>query len=161
LRSASGNSPTEASRDWKTRLVPGGNFGLGLGTQWYVDLSPSLGYQLHPRSVAGAGAIFNAYGGTFQGIRYRFYRYGAFLFGRYRLFDSFYASAELEALNVNDENASEAKRIWVLSPLVGGSYIVPFGSRGGIQASLLYNLNYKPYLSPYPSPIVWRLGFFL
>ena len=143
------------------KLIPGGNFGIGLGTQWYVDLSPSLGYQVNERFVPGAGVIFNAYGGTYLGKKYLYQLYGANVFARYRLLNSIYANGELEWLNVPYETYSESKRVWTFNPLIGASYIMPFGQRGGIQVSLLYNLNFQPNLSPYPSPFVWRVGFFL
>lgn len=143
------------------RLVPGGNFGFSFGDQWYIDLSPSLGYQINDRMVAGAGVIYNAYGGTFNGIKYKYERYGGFVFARHKIYQSFYANAEFEFINVPDERQAEDARTWIINPLVGGSYIVPLGNRGGFQVSLLYNLNYQPYLSPYPSALVWRIGIFL
>jgi hypothetical protein len=143
------------------KLVPGGNFGFGLGNQWFIDLSPSLGYQLKPGMVAGAGIVYNAYGGSFFGKKYRFQRYGGMLFARHRIYEQFFASTELEMLNVPDEYSPVQQRVWIFSPLAGLSYVMPFQNRGGLQISLLYNLNHKPDLSPYPSPLVWRIGFFL
>jgi|GEM_PF-658647 hypothetical protein len=145
--------------DFSQKLVPGGNFGLSLGNPWFLDLSPNLGYQVNERLVSGAGLSYVAYGTRIGNVRFRWERYGGMLFSRYRLFDSFFANAELEMLNVEDEEIG--KRVWMVNPLVGGSYIMPFGKRGGLQASLLYNLNYNPSLSPYPYPFFWRIGFFL
>jgi hypothetical protein len=148
-----------ASGGIRDRLVPGGNFGLQFGNTWFADISPNLGYQLNERLVSGAGISYVAYGTRIGNVRLRWERYGGMIFSRYRLFDSFYANAEIEMLNV--ENEFLLKRVWIVNPLVGASYVMPFGSRGGLQASLLYNLNYNPDLSPFPSPFVWRLGFFL
>lgn len=145
--------------DFRQKLVPGGNFGLSLGNPWFVDLSPNLGYQVNDRLVSGAGLSYVAYGTRIGNVRFRWERYGGMLFSRYRLFDSFFANAEMEMLNVEDEFL--LKRVWIVNPLVGASYIMPFGKRGGLQASLLYNLNYNENLSPFPSPLIWRLGFFL
>lgn len=160
-QSAAAEPETGESADFTSRLVPGGNFGLGFGSQWYIDLSPSLGYQLNKNMVAGAGIIYNAYGGTIAGQKVSYQRYGGFGFARHRLYQSFFANCELELLNVPVETYSEETRKWVFSPLAGASYIMPFGTRGGLQISLLYNLNYNPVWSPYPSPYVWRIGFFL
>ena len=143
------------------RLVPGGSFGLSFGNPWYVNLAPNLGYQFSERLVGGAGLTYSAFGGTAAGRSYRFERYGGSVFSRFRLFDAIFANAELELLNVPNEMSFTAERVWLVNPLLGLSYIMPLGKRGGIQASLLYNLNYQPNLSPYPSPLIWRIGFFL
>jgi hypothetical protein len=146
---------------WPERLVPGGNFGFNFGTQWFIDLSPSLGYQITNHLVAGAGLIYNAYGGTVAGRKISYQRYGGFSFARQRIYQSFFASSELELLNVPDESRADNSRVWIFSPLAGLSYIMPFHERGGLQVSFLYNLNFNPDLSPFPSPFVWRIGFFL
>lgn len=151
----------ENSKGFWGRLVPGGNFGFLFGDQWYIDLSPSLGYQINDRFVAGAGAIYNAYGGKVNGVDFRYERYGGCLFARHQIYESLFANAEIELMNVPDERKLPSSRTWIFNPLAGGSYIVPIGNRGGFQISLLYNLNYQPYLSPYPSPLVWRVGVFL
>jgi hypothetical protein len=153
------NNRPSFDEDFSQKLVPGGNFALSLGNPWYLDLSPNLGYQVNDRLVSGAGLSYVAYGVRFGNVKFRWDRYGGMLFSRYRLFDSFFANAELEMLNVEDEDIG--KRVWIVNPLVGASYIMPFGRRGGLQVSLLYNLNYNENLSPFPSPLIWRIGFFL
>ena len=168
VRDSTGNNSLETSENnrnapgsFRERLVPGGSFGLNFGNPWYLDLSPSLGYQVNEKLVAGAGISYNAFGGSFAGRKYRFERYGASVFSRYRLFDAIFANGEIELLNVPDELSVTDSRVWIVNPLIGASYIMPIGNRGGVQASLLYNLNYNENLSPYPSPLIWRIGFFL
>lgn len=153
------NNIASSDADFSQKLVPGGNFALSLGNPWFLDLSPSLGYQVNERLVSGAGLSYVAYGARVGNVKFRWDRYGGMVFSRYRLFDSFFANAELEMLNVEDEFL--LKRVWIVNPLVGASYIMPFGRRGGLQVSLLYNLNYNENLSPFPSPLIWRIGFFL
>jgi len=148
----------------KEKLVPGGNFALSFGNPYYVDISPSLGYMVTEGLLLGVGATYIASGGTsVYGYKYSFNFYGGRLLGRQKLFENFFANAELDFLNVpyfyNTNN--ETLRKWLVSPLIGGSYVMPFGKRGGIQATLLYNLNFQQAFSPFPSPLVWRLGFFL
>jgi hypothetical protein len=165
VRDSSGVSVPEGAKEskpagsFRDRLVPGGNFGFNIGNTWFIDLSPSLGYQVNDRLVSGAGISYVAYGTKVMNVNLKWERYGGMVFGRYRLLDAIFANAEMEMLNVEDETLG--KRVWIVNPLVGASYIMPFGKRGGLQASLLYNLNYNPALSPYPSPVIWRLGFFL
>jgi hypothetical protein len=145
------------------RLVPGGNFALNFGNPYYYDLSPFLGYMVNKKLMAGVGVTYIAFGENFNGVKYKETFYGGRVLGRYRLFDSFYANAEMDALNVSyfTGNMYETARIWTYNPLIGASYIMPFGKRGGIQATLYYNLNYKELYSPYSSPFIWRIGFFL
>jgi hypothetical protein len=158
------NNSTEAKEEdhsFASKLVPGGSLALDFGNPWYLDISPNLGVQINERLVGGLGIIYNAYGQTIYGIKYKYERYGASAFARYRMFDTFFANAEIDIVNVPDEYSLEGNKVWTVNPMLGASYIVPFGIRGGLQASLLYNLNYAENLSPYPSPLIWRIGFFL
>lgn len=140
------------------KLVPGGNFALSFGNPTFIDISPRLGYLLTETVVLGLGATYMSY--RFNSFGYNFY--GGQLWGRVQVFENIYANAELDFLNVPDlYNNSDGSRRWLTSPLIGASYVVPFGSRGGLQATVLYNLNYQQAYSPYASPIIWRIGFFL
>jgi hypothetical protein len=157
--------PTETPEDpfASARFVPGGNFALNFGSSYFVDLSPFLGYMVNKKLMAGLGATYIAFGQNNGPVKYRETYYGGRVLGRYSLFESFYANAELDVLNVAYEapNSYERARIWTYNPLVGASYIMPFGKRGGVQATLYYNLNYRKEYSPYQTPWIWRLGFFL
>jgi len=146
------------------KLVPGGNFALSFGNPYFIDISPSLGYMVTENLLLGLGATYIASGGNIGFGNYTINIYGGRIIGRRKLFENFFANAELDFLNspnlssTNNENT----RKWFVSPMVGGSYVMPFGKRGGVQATLLYILNYNDNVfSPYPSALVWRLGFFL
>ena len=146
------------------KLIPGGNFALSFGNPYYIDISPSLGYMVTENLLLGLGATYIAAGGrNVNGYKYNFNYYGSRALGRQKVFENFFANAELDFLNVPYflGTGSETLRKWLISPLVGGSYVMPFGNRGGVQATLLYNLNYQQAFSPFPSALVWRLGFFL
>lgn len=147
------------------KLVPGGNFSLSLGNPYYIDISPALGYRLTDDLVAGLGITYIAAGGTVNNFKYRVNYYGGRVFGRQRILESVFANAELDFLNVPyflaSGNTQTELRKWLVSPLVGASYILPMGRRGGIMISLLYNLNYQQQYSPYNSALIYRMGFFL
>ena len=145
------------------KLVPGGNFALSFGNPYYIDVSPSLGYMVTDGLLLGLGASYIAQGGSTNNFTYSFNYYGGRILARQKLFESFYANAEIDFLNVQYITGigNETLRKWLFSPLVGASYVMPFGKRGGVQATLLYNLNYQQLYSPFPSALVWRLGFFL
>lgn len=157
--SSSGGYSNQSGGGFDTdRLVPGGNFALSFGNPSFVDISPRLGYMVNEKVMVGLGVTYMNFKSSFVNFNF----YGAQIFSRIQLFENFYGNAEVDFLNVPDlyGNLDNGRR-WLVSPLIGGSYVVPFGKRGGIQATLLYNLNYQQAYSPFPSPVVWRLGFFL
>lgn len=157
-KNAKENAPSGRRGFDKKKLVPGGNFALNFGNPFYIDLSPRLGYLVSERVMLGLGATYINY----RVNNYSFSFYGGQAFGRVFLFENIYGNLEMDFLNVPVTYlGGESLRRWLVSPLVGASYIVPFGSRGGVQASILYNLNYQQAYSPYASPLIWRLGFFL
>lgn len=140
------------------RLVPGGNFAINFGNPFFIDISPRLGYLVTDKLLLGLGGTYMSFSSTFGKANF----FGGQAFSRFQVMDNFFANAELDFLNVPDLYGNlDGGRKWLVSPLIGGSYVVPFGKRGGIQATLLYNLNYQNAYSPYASPIIWRMGFFL
>jgi hypothetical protein len=146
-----------------SRLVPGGNLAMNFGNPYFFDISPSLGYLVTESLLLGAGVTYIGWGQTIYNVKYRFNYYGGRLLARQKLFDNIYGNAEMDFLNSPyfTGRGNETGRKWTVSPLVGGSYVMPFGTRGGIQATLLYNLNYQQTYSPYTSALIWRIGFFL
>jgi hypothetical protein len=146
-----------------SRLVPGGNMALGFGNPYFFDFSPSLGYLFTDDLLAGAGLTYLSWGYSLGGSKFTRSYYGARILARYQVKEPLFANVELEGLNApyDPTGYGEEQRVWTFNPMVGASYVVPFGRRGGIQATLLYNLNYKEAYSPYSSALVWRIGFFL
>jgi hypothetical protein len=141
----------------KDRIQPGGNFSLSLGTFTYIDLSPLVGYRVTPRYTAGVGATYiyqrvRTIYGVAQGSVY-----GGRVFNRFMITPNIFAHAELESMNV--QPVFENNRKWIASPLVGGGFFQPFGQRGGIMMTVLYNLNHRENVTPYPSPLIIRAGF--
>ena len=158
----------EKSGFQSSKLVPGGNLALQFGDPYYYDISPSLGYMVTDKLMAGLGVIYVSMGGRYPNSnqKYNFTYYGGRPLIRYRVMNDIYANAEIDFLNAPyfsamNNSTVETPRKWTTNPLLGASYVVPFGKRGGIQATLLYNLNYQEDYSPYSSAWIWRIGFFL
>jgi len=148
----------------KERMYYGGNLSLQFGTLTFIDVSPLAGVMLTEKYSAGVGA-------TYQYFNNRFFQnaqshiYGGRLFNRYNLFPKIFAHAEYEALNVEvanpipNTNEVVFTRDWVPGLMVGGGYFSPFGNRGGMNITVLYNLTYDNRRSPYNEPYVIRVGF--
>jgi hypothetical protein len=143
------------------RFYYGGNLSLGFGNITFVDVSPLVGYMITPSFSAGLG-------GTYQYLRYNNFNrstdvYGARAFVRQNLFNNFFAHGEYESLSVDFQVIDPqlgfiTQREWVPGVLVGPGLFSPFGRRGGMNITALYNLQYDRIRSPYGSPLVIRAG---
>jgi hypothetical protein len=153
------------------RVRFGGNFGLQLGTNTFIDISPTAAYQVTERFQLGAGI-------TYQYFRFRTFNpvtnqrgnavgnslYGGRGFARFFPVSTFFAQAEYEMLNSAffNFNSGEIERGWVPSAFIGGGYFQNFGNgRSGFMATILYNVLWEQNRtrSPYGSPWVVRVGF--
>jgi len=145
------------------RIVFGGGLGLGFGSyQDYVLISPSIGYLLTKKLMAGVNL-------TYQYSKYKTYRpaitsnsYGGGPFARFMVYRGIFIQAEYEYLNYED---FFERRSGYSSFMAGGGFIQPIGSKSSFYLSVLYNFNYeipKPNeFSPYSSPWVIRAGISL
>lgn len=147
----------------KDRMYYGGNFSLQFGSLTYIDISPLAGVMITEKFSTGLGA-------TYQYLNFRRANssssvYGGRIFGRYNVIDNFFAHTEVESLNTAylvpgaTPDLDRLTRDWVTGIFVGGGYFTPFGSRGGANITLLYNLTYDNRRSPYNEPYVIRVGF--
>ncbi|WP_186754579.1 hypothetical protein [Echinicola salinicaeni] len=146
------------------RLYFGGNFGLQFGSITYVDVSPLVGVMITDRYSAGVGI-------TYQYLKYRDFSessnvYGGRIFNRYNVLPNVFAQAEFESLNVeafrkNLNGDIVSSREWEPGLFLGGGYFIPFGRRGGMNFTLLYNVLYDNQNLLYNEPYVIRAGFVL
>lgn len=144
---------------FKERLYFGGNLGLNFGDIVFIEVSPLVGYMLSNKASVGTGVIYQYL--EFRRPSFSTSIYGGRVFGRYNLFESLFAYAEYEALNLQFINRdNQIIREWVPGLLVGGGYFIRFGSRqrSGLNVMVLYNLLHDPLRSPYPSDIIFRVG---
>jgi len=149
---------------FKERIVPGGGFGFGFSSsQDYFSLSPSIGYMLTARLMAGTGF-------TYRFTKYKFYTpalklkdYAANPFLRFIVYRNIFLQTEYEYLNYEfPVSASETIREDFGSFMAGGGFIQPIGKKLGLYVMALYNFSYKTPVagdySPYNSPLVVRAG---
>lgn len=151
----------EDNPPFKDRMYFGGNFSLQFGTMTFIDISPLAGVMLTEKFSTGLGA-------TYQYLSFRRNStsvYGGRVFGRYNITRNIFAHSEVEKLNTAyvvpgaTSGQDRLVRDWVTGVFVGGGYFTPFGSRGGANITLLYNLTYDNRRSPYNEPYVIRVGF--
>ena len=146
----------------KERMVFGGGFGLGFSnTQDYVMVSPSIGYMLTRKLMAGVNLSYQytKYKFTIPSISVNAYGFGPF--ARFMIYDNLFLHTEYEYLNYQFPGASRSFD----SFLAGGGFIQPLGSNTALYFLALYNFAYqtpKPgEFTPYGSPLVIRAGISL
>lgn len=157
---ASGYANPFKKLSFTDRLFYGGNIGASFGDITLVDISPLVGYKITPRLSAGVG-------GTYTYYQYKTdpasHLYGGRIFGRYFLTETIFAHTEIEGLNfekfsVNDQGMLNASRQWVVSPMIGGGAYTMISDRAGLNFMVLYILNHNQDTSPYPNPVLVRVG---
>lgn len=149
----------ESKPSFWDRTNLGGNFGFSFGRVTYIEASPLLIYNVNERLQLGPGLTYIYLRNNVQPFVYSTSIFGGRLFGRYFVLPDAFLQTELETLNFEERNADFSGRYTIFNPLVGGGYRIPGGRLGGgFFFTALYNLNYQANLSPYPSPLIVRVG---
>ncbi len=140
-------------------LVFGGNMGLNFGNVTSISVSPMIGYKVTDRFTPGIGLTYNYIRFNYPGYQSEaIHIYGGSIWARYALFENIFLHGEYEALNGEwDPYVRPDYRYYLNSVLVGGGYRQNFGNFAS-YVLLLYNLTYSTD-SPYPSPLILRVGF--
>lgn len=144
----------------KDRMYYGGNFGMQFGTVTMIDLSPLAGVMITPKFSGGIGFTYQYFNDSrFAGGSSS--SFGGRIFSRYNILPNIFFHTEIEKLNFDhyDFATDRFGRIWSNAFFVGGGYFMPFGQRGGVNFTLLYNLIHNNLRSPYIEPYVIRVGF--
>jgi hypothetical protein len=150
-------APKEFS-SFKERIYVGGNVGAWFGSSTYINVSPVVGCKINKTLSVGVTGTYNYYSQTYNGQKFVSTVYGGGAFGRYLIFDNFFAQVGFERLSVLDyRSILPESRVWVDNILVGGGYRQNFTERASFVAAIFYNINQTP-LSPYPNPII-QIGF--
>jgi len=157
-------STAEKSADelsfWKNVRV-GGNFSAAFGTYTYIQLTPIVGYVFNEKLFTGvSGTYIYQSEKLSNGAKLSYNIYGMSAIARYSVYQGLFINAEYEALNyaLYDVKSNTERRIWVNSPFIGAGYISSFDNFRGPYIMALYNLNYDPNTTPYPSSWVIRIG---
>ena len=157
------------------------DFGLVFGTLTRIEFSPSFGYHVTPRLIAGAGGRFEYY----REKNYYTHQteiqtniYGFRLFSRLivlKSIDDFipiniplsiFAHAEYESLSLEEQyfrigSAGSGQRFWLDSVLAGGGISQRSGQRTFFNIMVLWDLT-NTSSSPYINPIIkFGLQFYL
>jgi len=144
------------------KLFFGGNVGLMFGSYTYVNISPIVGYHVHPSLSVGIGAIYE----YIKDDRYLNYEFettiwGGKLFAQTVVFDFLILYAENNLLSLESQyydaknNYPETGRFFLNVPWAGGGFYQKAG-RGGMYFMVLFNLN-NSMNSPY-SDYEFRIG---
>lgn len=153
-------STTVKKSKLKDNLVFGGNFGLSLGTNTYIDLSPTVGYKFGDRYIAGVGVVYNYYSSTYYDFRTNIY--GGKVFNSFLVYDNIFIHGEYEVLSLESQYFDYAlkhqneTRFYSAGLLIGGGYRQYFSERSYASVMILFNLNDTPN-SIYQNPII-RIG---
>jgi len=166
---------TASGFDWN-KVVYGGNFSLTFGSNTFVYVSPSVGYKISDRFLAGAGFIYqyarvsiayNPNNNTFQRLSEPFESqiYGPKIFGTFFPTDYLFTGFQYEYLNHDqaffDPNVSNIffQNVWTSVLFLEGGFAQELGRKGYIMLGLRYNILHD-FDSPYASPWTPVIGLY-
>lgn len=156
---SSGKSIEEMS--FSERLVKGGGLQAQFGNLTILEVSPTLGYKLTKRWVAGVGANYLYFRENYAGIVRSFNVWGTRGFTYYQLLDNVIGYTELERLSVPGFNplSGQPERYSLLNHWIGAGFRQWMGPRVALDALLLYNTLYRQsnVNNIYASPFTYRL----
>ena len=134
----------------------------------FIELSPIVGYKVTDRFSTGVGvtyeyvkqSYYDPYGWEFSNSDNI---WGGRVFAKYQVKGPLFLYGEYEDLRLQVYNrvADTFDRAWVPGMFLGGGLMQPLGRKGGVGIMLLYNVLYDDLRSPYNSPLVYRVAFFI
>jgi len=154
---SAGNKPAPKEK-WTNRMVFGGNFMILPSSyygynEFYMELSPLIGYKVTDRLIAGNYFIFMYYSNEYYNFKTSMYGFKPFL--RYRAIKNIddilpFSSnlntgitlvASQEFLNVERSLFLEGEgRRWIAATFAGFSIEQPLGKKGGFFISILWQI---------------------
>jgi hypothetical protein len=150
----------------RERLVFGGGMGLSFGSQQdYIMVSPTIGYMLTRRLMAGTGISYTyvKYRDIVPGKDLSVSNYGLNPFARFAITSNIFVQAEYEYLSYEFPRIDlTTDRKGYNSVFVGAGFQQPIGNNASFYIMALYNVTYtdpKPgEFLPYDNPLILRAG---
>jgi hypothetical protein len=140
-----------------SRFTFGGGIGFGFGSVNWVSVSGEVGYLPADRVWVGTNGMFRYTDDTRHEPSFHATDYGVGVFGRYFVFDRFFADTEW-AWTSYESRTFDASRSNITSFLVGGGYGAPLGGRSSATLEVLYDVTGNAK-GVYGTPWVVRAGF--
>jgi len=134
------------------KIFFGGDFGLQVGSETMINLSPQIGYLIKDYWAIGTGVNFFYY--NYQN-QFTSLNYGGNVFTQFYPFPFLVLHGEAQILNVLSNNNTRYLDIGLLA---GGGYRQKMGAKSSINYILLWNFN-QTENSFYSNPIM-RISFY-
>jgi len=169
--------PTEPLSFWSIdRMYAGGSLGASLGSVIFLDLSPSVAYQVSNSFRVGVGSTYRYINNRLYLQEYKANIYGGRVFAQQDLVLGIFAHAEYEFLKARYiEGEVPVGALNFPSALVGLGYAMPLDGRPAsglnrpngsssvlarsmVQLQLLYPISLNPDYSLYYFPIDYRVS---
>ncbi|MEM7551351.1 MAG: hypothetical protein AAF363_16845 [Bacteroidota bacterium] len=149
---------------FKKRLVFGGNFQLTSTDPITIDLSPTLGYKINKKWIAGIGGTYRQTFGNEDASNFEEDLWSLKAFSSYDLIKSFFGYVEYERAfvrraQVNGEGASDLRWEGTDVFALGIGRRFKFSKKLSMTAILTYNFLFQSGDGIYTSPINARIGF--
>jgi hypothetical protein len=141
-----------------SRFTFGGSLGFGFGSVTWVAVSGELGYLATDRLWVGTSGMFRYTDDTRYEPSFQAVDYGFGVFGRYFVFDRFFADTEWSWTSYETPTFSSSARSSISSFFVGAGYGQSLGGRSLVLLEVLYDVtgNAKGL---YGTPWLVRAGF--
>ncbi|MBS1748292.1 MAG: hypothetical protein JST63_00140 [Bacteroidetes bacterium] len=165
------DTPSQKGFD-KSKLFFGGNFGLGFGTNTFVNVSPQVGYRFSDYLAAGAGVNFNYYSYKYFNNNGSDLYKESFGYAGFNVFGRVYP-IKFILLQVQPElnyswgsrkyyNGTAKQKLpgqFVPSLLLGGGASIPTGGRNGALLLMIQYDVVQDKRSPYGNRPFFSLGY--
>ncbi len=128
----------------RERFFVGLSAGLSFSSfETTVVVSPSFGYRISNRFMAGVGGTYQYYNDRSFAASFSTHIYGTSVFSRVLIVNRFFAHGEIELLNIQSRDLQEhgIYREWEYNYLVGPGYRVQVGRNAFFNLMVLYNFN--------------------
>ncbi len=153
-----------SDKNWKDRIVVGGNLAAQFGSATFIQVSPLVGYRVTKNLTSGVGFSYQYISENYNALNFYDYKaqvFGARVFSQYDLFYGLFAHAEYEMswYKIAYEDANlEPYQGNVPALFLGGGYNFMVGENARFQLMALYDVLHNIESINY-NALVIRMGF--